>query len=136
MIARTKAIVLEAAGAPRALYSALGAAIGLVVLAIALSPYATAFLPRMLLFYAGTALAYATMPYVRRGDIPLVAMWVVLGAELAPSIGGQLLSPTRVTADVTGIVLAALPIYIARLRQVKQGDTRQLSRRATDVFRI
>lgn len=135
MIARTRSLVLEAASAPRGLYLGLGAVIGLVVLAVALTPYATGFVPRMLLFYAGTALAYATMPYARRGDIPLVAMWVVLGAELAPSVSGQLLSPFRVAADVAGIALATLPIYVARLRQVKQGDTRPDCRRATECRR-
>lgn len=104
-----------------------------VMLALSLSPLTDAFIARLLLFYAGTAAAYALMPYVRRGDIPLVAAWVVLLAELAPCIAGHLISPIKVTADVAGVLMAAGPIYVARLRQVQQGDVRPGGRRASDV---
>lgn len=118
---------------PRTLYVPVGAAMGAVVLALSLSPLTDGFVPRMLLFYAGTALAFALMPYVRRGDIPLVAAWVVLLSELAPCVGGQLISPSKVAADVLGVLLATGPIYVARLRQVQQGDIRPGGRRATEV---
>ena len=103
------------------------------MLALSLTPLAEPFLARLLLFYAGTATAFALMPYVRRGDIPLVAAWVVLLSELAPCIGGELLSPTKVTADALGVLLATAPIYVARLRQVQQGDTRPGGRRASEI---
>lgn len=118
---------------PRTLYVPVGAAMGAVVLALSLSPLADAFIPRLLLFYVSTALAFALMPYVRRGDIPLVAAWVVLLSELAPCVGGQLISPSKVAADVMGVLMATGPIYVARLRQVQQGDIRPGGRRATDV---
>jgi hypothetical protein len=105
------------------------------VLALSLSPLAEPFIARMLLFYAGTAAAYGLMPYVRRGDIPLVAAWVVLLSELAPCVGGHLMSPIKVTADVLGVLLATAPIYVARLRQVQQGDIRPAGRRATEMLR-
>lgn len=123
------------AGMPRALYVPVGCAMGAATLALSLSPLTEAFVTRMLLFYAGTCAAYALMPYVRRGDIPLVAAWVVLLAELAPCVAGQLISPIKVTADVLGVLLAAGPIYVARLRQVQQGDVRPGGRRATETAR-
>ena len=75
------------------------AMLGAAVLVASLSPPAEPFLARMLIYYAATSLAYATMPYVRRGDIPLVAAWVVLLSELAPCFAGQLISPVKVTAS-------------------------------------
>jgi hypothetical protein len=35
-------------------------------------------------------------------------------------------------ADMAGVLLAAAPIYIARLRQVAQGDTRHPRRRQSE----
>jgi hypothetical protein len=121
------------AGLPRALYVPVGAAMGIAMLALSLSPIADPFLARVLLFYAGTSAAYGLMPYVRRGDIPLVAAWVVLLAELAPCVAGQLISPIKVTADVLGVLMATGPIYVARLRQIQQGDVRPGGRRATET---
>jgi hypothetical protein len=118
---------------PRSIYVPLGAGIGAIMLALSLSPLMDGFVPRLLLFYAGTATAYGLMPFVRRGDIPLVAAWVVLLSELAPCIAGQLISPAKVAADALGVLLATAPIYLARLRQVQQGDTaRGAARRSTD----
>lgn len=120
-------------GLPRGLYAPVGCVIGLAVLALSLSPLAEPFLARLLLFYLATTLAYGIMPYARRGDIPLVAAWVVLLAELAPCVTGQLISPLKVTADVLGVLMATGPIYVARLRQVQQGDVRPGGRRATET---
>lgn len=118
---------------PRAFYAPVGAVMGVIVLALSLSPLTEPFLARLLLFYVGTAAAYALMPYIRRGDIPLVAAWVVLLAELAPCVAGEMISPIKVTADVLGVAMAAGPIYVARLRQVQQGDVRPGGRRATEA---
>lgn len=119
----------------RPFYMPLALALGVVVLGLSLMPVADAFLPRMLLFYAGTSLAYGLMPFVRRGDVPLVAAWVVLLAELAPCVAGQLMSPVNVAADALGVLMAAAPIYIARFRQVLQGDIRPGGRRASEIRR-
>lgn len=119
----------------RPFYMPLAVALGAVVLGLSLTPVAEGFLARMLLFYAGTSVAYALMPFVRRGDVPLVAAWVVLLAELAPCIAGELMSPVKVTADALGVLMAAAPIYIARLRQVMQGDVRPGGRRASEIRR-
>lgn len=121
------------AGLPRAYYLPVAAGLGAVVLAMALTPWTEAFAARVLLFYAATSLAYAAMPFVRRGDVPLVAAWVILLAELAPCLAGQLISPVKVAADAAGVLMAAGPIYIARLRQVQQGDVRPIGRRASDA---
>jgi hypothetical protein len=122
-----------AAVLPRSLYVPVGAVMGVAMLAASLTPFAQPFLVRLMLFYAGVTTAYILMPYVRRGDIPLVAAWVVLMAELAPCIGGQLISPVKVAADVLGVLMAAGPIYVARLRQVQQGDIRPGGRRASEL---
>lgn len=119
-------------GLPRRFYAPVGVIVGATVLGLSLTPFTDAFVARLLLFYAGTALAYGLMPFVRRGDVPLVAAWVVLLSELSPCIVGQLISPVKVTADVLGVLMAAGPIYLARLRQVMQGDTRPSARRASE----
>ena len=126
------ASTLRAAALPRPLYIGAATVMGIVVLALSLSPFAESFLARVILFYAGTAGAYVLMPFVRRADIPLVAAWVVLLSELAPCVTGQLISPIKVTADALGVAMATTPIFIARLRQVLQGDTRPTGRRASE----
>lgn len=120
------------AGLPRPYYLPMAAGLGAAVLALALSPWAESFAARLLLFYAATSIAYALMPFARRGDVPLVAAWVILLAELAPCLAGQLISPEKVAADAMGVLMATAPIYVARLRQVQQGDTRPIGRRASD----
>ena len=119
----------------RPFYLPLAVTLGAVVLGLSLTPFTEGFVARLLLFYAGTSAAYALMPYVRRGDIPLVAAWVVLLSELSPCVLGELMSPLKVTADVLGVVMAAAPIYLARLRQVLQGDVRPSGRRAFEINR-
>ena len=88
---------------------------------------------RALVFYAITSGAYAVLPFVRRGDIAMVAMWLVLAAGVAPCFGGHELSAVDMFADMGGVLMAALPIYIARLRQVAQGDFRLYRRRETEA---
>ena len=119
----------------RPFYLPVATLLGAVVLGLSLTPFAENFVARLLLFYVGTGLAYGLMPYVRRGDVPLVAAWVVLLSELSPCIAGELMSPEKVTADVLGVVMAAAPVYIARLRQVLQGDVRPTGRRASEINR-
>ena len=38
----------------------------------------------------------------------------------------------NVLADGLGVLMAAAPIYVARFRQIQQGDTRPESRRSAD----
>ena len=90
---------------------------------------------RGLVFYGLTSGAYCVLPRVRRGDIAAVAMWLVLGVGIAPCFAGQELSASRMFADMGGVILAAMPIYIARFRQVIQGDTRNLLRRENESAR-
>jgi hypothetical protein len=120
------------ASLPRSRHVAAAGLMGAGVLILSLTPLADPFLARALLFYLGTLGAYALLPFVRRGDVPLVAAWVVLLSELAPCVAGQLISPGKVAADALGVLLAAAPVYVARLRQVRQGDIRPPGRRATD----
>jgi hypothetical protein len=87
----------------------------------------------LLTFYGVTAGAYGLLPFVRRGDIVMVAMWVVLGVGVAPCFVGQELSPPHMFAGMAGVLLAAGPIYIARFRQIAQGDIRFHRRRETEA---
>lgn len=84
-------------------------------------------------FYGVTLGAYGLLPYVRRGDVAMVAMWVVLGVGVAPCFSGQELSPEHMFGGMAGVLMAAGPIYIARLRQVAQGDIRLYRRRETET---
>ena len=86
-----------------------------------------------LTFYGVTAGAYGLLPFMRRGDIVMVAMWVMLGVGIAPCFVGRELSASRMFADLAGVLMGAAPIYIARFRQIAQGDTRQYHRRATEA---
>src|SRR5689334_21045011 len=72
----------------------------------------------VLAFYAVTAGAYALLPFVRRGDVVMGGMWLVLAAGVAPCVTGQEISATHMFADMAGVLMAAAPIYIARLRQI------------------
>jgi hypothetical protein len=86
-----------------------------------------------LTFYGATAGAYGLLPFVRRADIAIVAMWVVLGVGIAPCFVGQEISASHMFADMAGVLLAAGPIFIARFRQVAQGDTRLYRRRQDEA---
>ena len=84
-------------------------------------------------FYGVTAGAYGLLPFVRRGDIVMVAMWLVLGVGVAPCFLGQEISASRMFADMGGVLAAAAPIYIARFRQIAQGDVRPHRRREAET---
>ena len=122
--------ILDASLERRPFHALLAGGISAAVVLLALTGVAASFGERVTLFYLATSLAYVLMPYVRRSDIPLAAMWVVLVVELAPLTLGRVISASGVAADVAGIAMAAAPIYIARARQMMQGDTRGRSRRA------
>lgn len=82
-----------------------------------------------LTFYGVTAGAYGLLPFVRRGDIALVAIWVVLGVGVSPCVLGHELSASHMFADMGGVLMGAAPVYIARFRQIAQGDVRPFRRR-------
>ncbi|HEV7383852.1 MAG TPA: hypothetical protein VGN89_03155 [Phenylobacterium sp.] len=84
-------------------------------------------------FYGVTAGAYGLLPFVRRGDIAVVAMWVVLGVGVAPCFLGQELSASHMFSDMAGVLMGAGPIYIARFRQIAQGDVRHHQRRLDEA---
>jgi hypothetical protein len=117
---------------PRAVLG--GAVAAAAVVATGLMTFAGAALPNpitahVLTFYAVTAGAYLALPFVRRGDVVMGGMWLVLAAGVAPCVTGQEISAAHMFADMAGVLMAAAPIYIARLRQIAQGDTRDRPRR-------
>ena len=76
----------------------------------------------------------ALLPFVRRGDIAVVAMWVVLGVGVAPCfVGREVSAQPQMFADMAGVLMGAGPIYIARFRQVAQGDVRNHHRRLDEA---
>ena len=131
MIARSFEL-LTLSALPRRFYAPVGFAIGALVLGLSQTTLADPFLGRVFLFYIGTSLAYVVKPPMRRGDIPLVAVWVVLFSELLPGFTGHMISAENVLADGLGILMATAPIYVARFRQVQQGDIRSEVRRSAD----
>ena len=88
---------------------------------------------RAVLFYVITSGAYVFLPYMRRGDIAMVTMWLVLAVGIAPCIAGREINAAHMFADMAGVLMAALPVYIARFRQLIQGDTRVYRRREIDA---
>jgi len=52
-----------------------------------------------LIFYGVTVGAYGLLPFVRRGDIFMAAMWLVLAVGVAPCVEGEELSPLHMFAD-------------------------------------
>jgi hypothetical protein len=117
----------------------LGSALAVLTgAAVLVSPLAGADLPdslplNALTFYGVTAGAYGLLPFMRRGDVAMVAMWLVLGVGVAPCFSGQELSAPHMFADLAGVLMGAAPIYIARFRQIAQGDVRPYRRRETDA---
>ena len=129
---------LPSAVLPRRLYPLVSVLIGAATLALSLTSWTTEPPLRLALFYLSVAVTYALMPMTRRGDVPLVAAWVILLSELSPCALGRMLSPANVLIDTLGVAMAVAPIYIARLRQVRQGDLgatqrRAMKRRAADM---
>ena len=86
-------------------------------------------------FYGVTSGAYALLPFMRRGDIAMVAVWVVLGVGVAPCFVGDELSAPHMFGGLAGVLMAAAPIYIARFRQISQGDVRPYHRREIEAER-
>jgi len=84
-------------------------------------------------FYGVTTGAYGLLPFVRRGDIAVVAMWMVLGVGVAPCFIGQELSASHMFADMAGVLMGVAPVYIARFRQIAQGDVRNQHRRSEEA---
>src|SRR5215467_6933153 len=54
----------------------------------------------VLVFYGITAGAYAALPFVRRGDIVMGGMWLVLAAGVGPCVTGQEISAPHMFADM------------------------------------
>ena len=92
-------------------------------------PIANAIPIHVLTYYAVTAAAYAALPFVRRGDVLMGGMWLVLTGGVGPCVVGREISAPQMFADMAGVLMAAAPIYVARLRQLAQGDLRETARR-------
>jgi hypothetical protein len=84
-------------------------------------------------FYGVTLGSYGLLPFVRRGDIAVVAMWLVLGVGVAPCFVGRELSASHMFADMAGVLMGVVPVYIARFRQIAQGDVRPNRRRLDEA---
>ena len=111
---------------PRFATAAIAAALAVAAVALLTAAGdATSVAVHTLTFYAITAGAYVVLPFVRRGDVLMASVWLVLAAGVAPCVIGQEISAPFMFANMAGVLMAAAPIYIARLRQLAQGDTRE-----------
>ena len=136
------ALILERAALPTIPFRLVRLASALLVLGCAavlvwpLSEPSTDGLDSVMLhtltFYGVTAGSYGLLPFVRRGDVAIVAMWLVLATGVAPCFRGEEISAPHVFADLGGVLMATAPVYIARFRQLAQGDVRHHRRRALD----
>jgi hypothetical protein len=108
---------------------AAGATVAVTLLTVAGPAIPNLIMVHAFAFYALTAGAYMALPFVRRGDVLMVSMWMVLAAGVAPCVAGREISAPLMFSDMAGALMAAAPIYIARMRQVAQGDVRDLPRR-------
>jgi VanZ family protein len=72
------------------------------------------------MFYGLTLLALVCLPWNRKGEI-VVALIAIGGAsEIAQHFTGRDMSLFDWLADAAGVIVAAAPVYVARLRQIAQ----------------
>jgi VanZ family protein len=83
------------------------------------------------MFYGFTLLALVCLPWNRKGEIVLAVIAIGAASEIAQGITGRDMSVFDWLADAAGAMVAAVPIYVARLRQIAQ-QAPQGGRRRTD----
>jgi hypothetical protein len=83
------------------------------------------------MFYGFTLLALVCLPWNRKGEI-IVAVIAIGGAsEVAQHFTGRDMSLFDWLADAAGVIVAAAPVYVARLREIaRQGPDGMPDRRA------
>lgn len=72
------------------------------------------------MFYGFTLLALICLPWSRKGDIVAAVIAIGAASEIAQGLTGRDMSVFDWLADAAGAIIAAVPVYVARLRQVAQ----------------
>jgi hypothetical protein len=72
------------------------------------------------MFYGFTLLALICLPWSRKGDIVAAVIAIGAASEIAQGLTGRDMSVFDWLADAAGAIVAAVPVYVARLRQVAQ----------------
>ncbi|WP_372784525.1 VanZ family protein [Phenylobacterium sp.] len=72
------------------------------------------------MFYGFTLLALVCLPWNRKEDIVLAVILIGGASEIAQGFTGRDMSLFDWLADSAGAIVAAVPVYVARLRQVAQ----------------
>ncbi len=72
------------------------------------------------MFYGFTLLALVCLPWNRKAEIVLAVIAIGAASEIAQGFTGRDMSVFDWLADSAGAVVAAVPIYVARLRQIAQ----------------
>ena len=89
------------------------------------------------MFYGFTLLALVCLPWSRKGDIVLAVIAIGAASEIAQGLTGRDMSVFDWLADTAGAMVAAMPVYVARLRQIAQqapqGGLRRMDRRVGDA---
>ena len=82
------------------------------------------------MFYGFTLLALICLPWSRKGDIVAAVIAIGAASEIAQGFTGRDMSVFDWLADAAGAIVAAAPVYVARLRQVAQEAENAPDRRA------
>jgi hypothetical protein len=72
------------------------------------------------MFYGFTLLALVCLPWNRKGDIVVAVIAIGGASEIAQHFTGRDMSLFDWLADAAGAIVAAAPVYVARLRQIAQ----------------
>jgi VanZ family protein len=72
------------------------------------------------MFYGFTLLALVCLPWNRKTDIIAAVIAIAAASEIAQGVTGRDMSLFDWLADAAGAIVAAVPVYVARLRQVAQ----------------
>jgi VanZ family protein len=71
-------------------------------------------------FYGFTLLALGALPWHRRTDVAFAVLALAVASEVARGFCGRDASVDNVAADGLGVVLAAAPLWVARVRDLAQ----------------
>lgn len=70
------------------------------------------------MFYGFTLLALVCLPWNRKEEVVLAVIAIAAASEVAQGLTGRDMSLFDWLADAAGALVAALPVYVARLRQL------------------
>ncbi len=87
-------------------------------------------------FYGLTLLALAALPWNRKADILIAMSAIALSSEVAQSLAGRTMSITDMLADLTGVLAAGAPVFVAEFRTHAQRARRADRRRKAGALSV